>query len=310
MLPTSKTPSWLLLGIAYALVYLVWGSTYFFIQKVIMHLPVLVTGTIRFYISGFIMLCICLLRREHPFQWQQIKTGAVTGFFLLFMANGSVMVAELTIPSSFVAVFSASSPLLFVLMDKPLWRTNFTNKSTILGIIFGFLGVLLLLSDRLNTNFSTDNQLLQIVGIALLLVGNCSWVGGSLFAKRQAKGSPWVNTTWQMFGAATAFLICSMFTNQWQTVQFSHVPTDIWISLSYLIIFGSILAYSAYVWLLKVQPATKVSTYAYINPVVAVVLGYFWGKEHVSNWQIIGLGIILCSVLLINLAKYRKKTVR
>jgi drug/metabolite transporter (DMT)-like permease len=134
-----------------------------------------------------------------------------------------------------------------------------------------------------------------------------SWAGGSLYSKYNSKGSASINTGWQMLSAGIAFIPISLLSGEWQSFQWQTVPTSAWLSVVYLIFMGSLAGYSAYVWLLQVRPATQVSTYAYVNPVVAVLLGVFFANEHMTATQILGLAIILTSVLLINLAKYRKE---
>lgn len=116
-----------------------------------------------------------------------------------------------------------------------------------------------------------------------------------------------VNTTWQMLAAGIAFIPGSLLNNEWDGFAWCAVTLSSWLSVAYLIIFGSLIGYSAYVWLLSVRPVAQVSTYAYVNPVVAVLLGVFFAGEHMTFLQIAGLAIILLSVLLINLAKYRKE---
>ena len=140
----------------------------------------------------------------------------------------------------------------------------------------------------------------------LLMIGSLSWTAGSLYSKYKAtSGSNTVNVAWQMIAAAVPFIFLSFLFNEQQNFQWQNIPANAWLSLFYLVFFGSIAAYTAYVWLLQVRPSAQVSTYAYVNPVVAVLLGIFFADESISFLQITGLVIILASVLLINLAKYR-----
>jgi drug/metabolite transporter (DMT)-like permease len=142
----------------------------------------------------------------------------------------------------------------------------------------------------------------------LLIIGAMAWSAGSLYSKYyNTKGSAQVNTAWQMLIAGLVFLPSSFLNHEVQGLQWHNIPAHSWYALLYLIVFGSIAAFSAYVWLLQVRPATQVSTYAYVNPVIAVVLGVLFAGEHISLLQISGLVIILSSVLLINLSKYRKE---
>jgi drug/metabolite transporter (DMT)-like permease len=133
-----------------------------------------------------------------------------------------------------------------------------------------------------------------------------SWAGGSLYSKYHPSGSITQNSAWQMLAAGTAFFLGSFLFQEWNGFEWRSVTTGAWFSVLYLILFGSLAAYSAYVWLLQVRPAAQVSTYAYVNPVIAVLMGVFFAGEHMTLLQVSGLVVILASVLLISLAKYRK----
>ena len=137
-----------------------------------------------------------------------------------------------------------------------------------------------------------------------------SWAGGSLYSKYHSSGSTTVSSAWQMLAAGTAFLLGSFVLREWNGFEWQSVSQGSWFSLVYLIILGSLAAYSAYVWLLKVRSAAQVSTYAYVNPVIAVLLGVLFAGEHMSLLQVSGLVVILVSVLLINLTKYRNEQKR
>jgi len=306
-MPLAKKPSSSLLVIlAFAIVYLVWGSTYFFIQIAVHDIPPFLMGAIRFLAAGILMLTWCLIKREKILNPQGIKTAVLTGILLLFIGNGAVIWAEQSIASSLVAVLVSSAPLWFVLLDKPKWKENLSNRTTILGLIIGFIGVVLLFSEQTGKALGNQGGSTKIIGLVVLIIGAISWAGGSLYSKYNSTGSAIVNTTWQMLVGGLTFLIASIFTDEWATVEWTTVGRDAWLSMLYLIFMGSLAAYSAYVWLLEVRPATQVSTYAYVNPVVAVLLGVFFAGEHMSFLQLLGLAVILTSVLLINIAKSKK----
>jgi drug/metabolite transporter (DMT)-like permease len=308
-MPTKQTKpvSPAMVVLAFAIVYVVWGSTYFFIQKSIETMPALIMGAFRFIVAGLLLMAWCVIKGENIFNRQQIKYAVISGLLMLFVGNGAVIWAEKTLPSSLVAVLVSASPIWFVTLDKSNWRANFSSRSTIIGLIVGFLGVILLFSEQTAKALSADNSL-QIVGLLIVIIGSVSWAGGSLYSKYKSTGSATVNTAWQMMAAGIAFLPGSLITNEWSGFAWSQVSTASWLSVLYLIFFGSLAGYSAYVWLLQVRPVTQVSTYAYVNPVVAVLLGVLFAGEHMSLLQITGLAIILTSVLLINLAKYRKQS--
>ena len=249
----------------------------------------------------------CIIQGEKVFSWKKMKPAIITGLLLLFVSNGIVIWVEQFLPSAMVAIMISATPLWFVLLDKPKWQENFSNKSTIFGLLIGFAGVVLLFSERIVSSFSSLNSSRDLIAMGLVLLGSMSWAGGSLYSKYQTgQSSATVNTTWQMMAAGIAFTFSSVVSGELTSLNLQAVPKDAWLSILYLVIFGSIIGFSAYVWLLKVQPVTKVSTHAYVNPVVAVLLGIFFAQESISQTQIIGLVIILGSVLLINLHKYRK----
>lgn len=302
----KAAPSVLLVSIAFATVYIVWGSTYFFIQKALVGFLPFILGAIRFLASGSIMLVWCIIRKEKIFTASVLKTAAITGLMLLFVAMGVVLWVEQFMPSAVVAIIVSAAPIWFILLDKPMWKENFSSKSTIAGLIIGFCGVLLLFGEQVLGSL-TDVDSKTVLGLVMLIVGSMFWSGGSLYSKSHSTGaSATVSTAWQMLFAGLAFIPASLISNEWQRTNFSNVPVQSWLSVLYLIIMGSIAAYSAYVWLLQVRPATQVSTYAYVNPVIAVILGVFFGHEKITLLQIIGLAVILFSVLLINWSKYRK----
>lgn len=303
----GKTPSTLMVALAFATVYIVWGSTYFFIQKALAGFPPFFLGAFRFLAAGSLMIIWSISQGEKIFTFNNIKPAIITGLLLLFVGNGVVIWVEQFLPSAMVAIMISSSPLWFVLLDKPKWQENLNSKSTIIGLIVGFAGVVLLFSERIMSSFTSLNSGRDLFGMALVILGSMAWAGGSLYSKyNSGDNSATVNTTWQMLTAGIAFFSCSAISGELGALNLSTVPMDSWLSLVYLVIFGSIIGFSAYVWLLKVQPATRVSTYAYVNPVVAVLLGVFFAGESISQIQILGLMVILGSVLLINLNKYRK----
>jgi drug/metabolite transporter (DMT)-like permease len=308
MTPTTAKPaSPLLVVIAFATVYIVWGSTYFFIKMAVAGFPPLLLGALRFVTAGLLLMVWCAIKGEKIFVKQNILHAAVSGFLLLVIGNGAVIWAEQTLPSAMVAIMVTSPPIWFVLLDKPNWATNFKSKSTIAGLIIGFIGVILLFRDQIADVFGSSAGPSKLPGMILLLLGTLGWASGSLYSKHyNTKGSVSVNTAWQMLAAGMFFLPSSFLNNEMGKVQWDAIPAHSWYALAYLIVFGSIAAFSAYVWLLQVRPATQVGTYAYVNPVIAVLLGVIFAGEQVNLIQVLGLVVILSSVSLINLSKYRK----
>lgn len=292
--------------IAFATVYIVWGSTYFFIQKAVQHIPPMILGAFRFMAAGGILMGWCLLKGERVGKWIQIKPAIITGLLLLLVGNGAVIWAEKWLPSSLVAVLISSSPFWFVILDIPKLKENLTNRSIITGLVFGFIGVTLMFGEKVVAAITSPGYGNEIIGLFILLIGTMSWAGGSLYSKYHSSGSSTANSAWQMLAASIAFIAGSFISREWTGFEWGSVTPVSWFSLIYLTLLGSVAAYSAYVWLLRVRPAAQVSTYAYVNPVIAVLLGVFFAGETMSLLQVSGLVVILVSVMLINLAKYRK----
>jgi len=307
---TKKNASPIMVIIAFATVYVVWGSTYFFIQVAVKHFPPMILGALRFLTAGILLLGWCLLNGERTGTWKQIKPAIISGLMLLLGGTGAVIWAEKWLSSSLVAVLISSSPFWFVILDVPRWKENLTNRSIITGLIFGFIGVVLMFGEKVADAIFSSHNRNEIIGLFILLFGTMSWAGGSLYSKYHSTGSTTLSSAWQMLAAGVAFILGSFLSQEWQGFEWQSVTTGSWLSLIYLILFGSLAAYSAYVWLLQVRSAAQVSTYAYVNPVIAVLLGVFFAGEHMSLLQISGLLVILISVLLINLTKYRNEKKR
>lgn len=293
--------------LAFATVYIVWGSTYFFIQKAVADFPPFMLGALRFLMAGAFMTAWCVVKGEKLFGIPNIKHAVISGILLLFFGNGIIIWVEQSVPSGLASITVSSAPLWFVLLDQPKWSENFRSRSIILGMIIGLAGVFMLFSEQVSASIAGKGGV-ELGTMALLLLASISWAAGSLYSKyKTSQGSTMVNTSWQMMAAGIAFLPGMLIRNEFSGFHWSEVSTSAWLSLIYLVFFGSIAGFSAYVWLLKVRPAMQVSTYAYVNPVVAVLLGVFLANEKISLIQIMGLITILGSVLLINMAKYRRE---
>jgi drug/metabolite transporter (DMT)-like permease len=290
--------------VAFAIVYIVWGSTYFFIRMAVAHIPPMMVGVLRFLLSGVLMLLWCLFTKEKLFSWTVMRPAIISGLLLLGLGNGALIWSEQYIPSSLAAILLAAGPIWFVLLDKGKWVENFRSKATIAGLVVGFVGVLLLFAEQLKKGISGNRM--EMVALVVLVLGSISWASGSLYSKyKSTGGSNAVNAGWQMLAAGIAFVPASLISGEWASFDIKSVPMSSWMGIAYLVTMGSLVGYSAFVWLLQVRPATQVSTHAYVNPVVAVLLGVFFAGETMSTLQLTGLAVILVSVLLINLSKYR-----
>lgn len=302
-----KAPSIASVVFAFALVYIVWGSTYLGIKYALDGFPTFILGGIRFALAGLLMLIWCIFRKEDVWNLRVIGKASITGLLLLLIGNGGVVFAENYLPCALVAIVVSAAPIWFVLLDKPMWKTNFSNPFTLVGLISGFLGVGVLFYGSLTDMRLQSNPQMAALGLFALIIGSLCWAGGSIFSKYKSEGSPWVNTAWQMIAASLAFTMVAVCRGELQDFSWSAPSGTAWLAMLYLVVFGSLAAFSAYVWLLGVRPAAQVSTYAYVNPVVAVLLGFVFLGEPITGSQVLGLTIVLASILMINLDKYLKR---
>jgi drug/metabolite transporter (DMT)-like permease len=307
--PTKKSASLLMVVIAFAIVYIVWGSTYFFIQIAVKDFPPFILGALRFIIAGGMMAVWCVFKGENIFAAKGIKHAAISGILLLFCGNGIIIWVERSMPSGMVAIMVSSAPLWFVLLDKPKWSENLGSKSIIAGLLIGLAGVILLFSEQVSEAMTLQgSESVTMSSMVMLVIAAITWSGGSLYSKYKSSEDPIIVTsTWQMIAAGIAFLPGIIIRDEFNGFQWKDVSGDAWMAVIYLVVLGSIAGFSAYVWLLKERPAMQVSTYAYVNPVVAVLLGVFFANEQISSIQVIGLIIILGSVFMINMARYRRE---
>lgn len=298
----THPPSRVAIIVAYFLIYVVWGSTYYFIGVCLRDFPPFVLGTLRFVVAGTILLVACKVRDELLFRRGLILKAAVCGIILLFVDQGVIMFAQRYVSSSLVAIMASSTAVWIMLLDVPQWRRNFRSVSTVAGIVLGFIGVAMLYLEQLNMQRPGGSH--YEYGVLLLIGGCISWACGTLYSKYHIRDNGdeggLASSAWQMLGAGIVFALCAGLSGDFSRLQLSAVSSVSWLSLSYLIVFGSMMAYTAYIWLLRVRPATEVATHAYVNPVVAIVIGAGLGHENVTLIQLSGLAVILISVMMVN----------
>lgn len=296
--------------LAFAVVYIVWGSTFFFIHKALAGFSPFLLGAIRFSTAGLLMLAWCCFKGYRVFHRPTIFRAGLMGLLLLYVDNGIIIWVEQSMPSGLVAIMSASAAIWFIVLDKPNWKANFKNLPVVVGLFLGFFGVVMLFGDRLAQALDASQRQSNFLGMSLLLLGALAWTAGSLYSKyygkteTDEKHSGTVGTAWQMLIAGVVFMMTAAARGEVASFQPANVPASAWWAIAYLISMGSIVAYSSYIWLLQVRPATEVSTHTYVNPIVAVLLGAWFAHETVSDSQVIALVVILGSVLLINWDAY------
>lgn len=298
---------------AYAVVYLVWGSTFFFIHKALSDFTPFVLGSLRFLSASVLLMTYCKMKGYKLFNKKVVKQACFVGFLLLFVDMASLIWAEQHVSSGIAAIMAAAAAIWFVVLDKPQWKKNFSSLPIVIGLLFGFVGVIMLFAEQITIAGDESQKWLNIFCMGLLVFGSIAWTLGSLYSKYstdkkqedEADLHIMVKTAWQMVTAGVMFTLVALFNGEFAQLDIVDVSLSGWFSMAYLITFGSVLAFSCYIWLLQVRPATEVSTYAYVNPIVAVVLSYFFTDDIITGLQIWGLVVILVSVLLMNWDLYK-----
>jgi drug/metabolite transporter (DMT)-like permease len=301
----SVTQGWLI-TLAFAAIYLIWGSTYLAALIGLQGFPPFMLAGIRFCIAGLLLLTACLLRGE---KWPDIRSTArnsLCGILMLAGGTGSVIWAEQYISTGLAAILIATEPFWFIALDRKAWQHYFSNKWILGGLSLGLAGFLLLFIFPKQAALLTSHQM-NITAILVVLIGGISWVIGSLYTKyRPTSHSLWMNSSFQLMAAGVFCLLLSIFTGEWQNFAINEVALGAWLALLYMSVMGSIVAYTAYIWLLTVRPPAVVGTHTYVNPIVAVILGWLFAQEPVLISQIISLLFILAGVLLVNMPTYQK----
>lgn len=303
-----KEPSKILIIAAFAALYVIWGSTYLGIMIAIKTIPPFFMVGVRFLIAGTLLFCWCLFKGEKAPGPKAFITIGIGGVLMLFFGNGAVTLAEQYLPSGLAAIIVATVPLWFIVLDKSQWKYNFSNKTIIGGILLGFAGVLILFAGKGTLDLSGGKM--KVAGFFILIAGSICWALGSLYSKyKTVEGSTTLKAAVQMLAAGVVALITGFVSNEQKEFDINSVTSDSMYALLYLIIMGSLVGYMSYIWLLSVLPASRVGTYAYVNPVVAVFLGWLILNEPITSQQVLALVVILLGVILVNSAKEQKKPV-
>jgi len=286
---------------AFAAVYLVWGSTYLAIRFAVETLPPLIMAGARFVIAGAIVLAWSKLRERSPAPTRaDWRTGIISGALLLLGGNGAVAWAEQRVPSGIAALLVAIVPLWMVLIDwlRPGGRRP--AVAVFAGVALGLAGLLLLVGpDSLRGGESANG-----VGALVLVLASLSWAAGSLFTKwspRATTGTIGAGT--QMLAGGMLLLLAGVVSGELSQLDLAHASARSLLGFAYLVTFGSLIGFTAYVYLLAHTTAAKAATYAYVNPVVAVLLGWAIGHEAVTSRTILAAGVILAGVTIITVTR-------
>jgi drug/metabolite transporter (DMT)-like permease len=293
-----------MLALNFGLVYLFWGSTYLGIDIAVEHIPPALMCATRFTIAGIIMLAYCLATGENiRYSPRKLVQLAIIGNLLLMGGNLTLAYSEQYIPSGLAAMLVASIPLWFLVLDSLLLGHTRLSGRSLAGLALGFTGTLVLLWPQLRATGQIGQR--QLWWSVALIAGAMSWAFGSVLSKKWQSGRPtFAATAWQVFFAGIGNSIFAFLNHD--SARVTWTPRGIG-AVAYLVVGGSIIGYTAYIYILSHAPTAKVSTYAYVNPIVAIFLGWLVLHETVDRYVLAGSAIVIASVALVTSASGAKK---
>lgn len=306
MTPAERQHRWKVF-LAFGLVYLFWGSTYLGIRIAVEHIPPALMCGSRFLIAGTLALAYCgLSGRVIRYSALQLTHMAIIGCLLLMGGNLTLSYAEQIVPSGLAALLVAVTPLWFLVLDSLLLGHHRISGRGLWGLCLGLVGMVILLWPDLRATGSLGRR--ELWAALSLPLGAFSWALGSVLSKRWESGADRLSSTaWQMTFAGVANLLFAAASGDFSSVVWT--PRGVGAVL-YLVVCGSWIGYTAYIWLLGHVPTSKVSTYAYVNPVVAVFLGWAIEHEVVDHYILAGSAIVVASVILVTSAKIKPRPVQ
>src|SRR6266852_4527314 len=304
--PTTTTRSSTLVIIAFGLVYVVWGSTYLAIRVGIESFPPLLLAGSRHLLTGLILYPMLRWKtgvRPTAAHW---RMSFITGFLLLFIGNGGVCLAERTVPSGVTALLVATVSLWMVLVDWLRPGGTRPGPRVIAGLLLGFSGLALLVGPK---NLGGSGRV-DPFGVGLLVVASLAWASGSVYSKHAGglSGSPLLGAAMQSLAGGVSLWIAGILSGEVSALHLHAISVRSWVALAYLVVFGSMVGFTAYIYILKKSTATRVATYAFVNPVVALFLGWLLVGESITLRTIIAAAVILTAVLLVITAPHREPT--
>lgn len=283
--------------LAFALVYLFWGSTYLAMRVAVRHIPPYAVGSVRYMISGPLMLAACaMMGRKIRLNVHDFARLLTIGVLLLSIANICVLWAEEYVPSGLTALIVALVPIFVVALEAWVFRVGKMPLRGLSGLALGLGGVLVLLWPKIVSG--THLSRLELMGAGILASGSLVWSLGSILSHRWSLSvDVFVAAAWQMTLAGMVNTVIALATGQFFRAQWT--APGLW-SILYLVVAGSWLGFTAYIWLLEHVLPPKVATYAYVNPIVAVVLGWLILDEKVDAFILGGTAVIIGAVALVN----------
>jgi len=285
---------------AFASIYIIWGSTYLAIRYAVATIPPFLMGGTRFLVSGVLLYWWSRYRGAPKPTRVHWRNAVIAGGFLLLGGNGAVVWAEQLVPSGLTALLVSILPFWLVIIEWARPPRKRPGAAVLVGLVVGFIGIIVLVGPgdvAGQSNVST-------IGAAVLILGSLSWAIGSFWSRdAELPESGLLTTGMEMLGGGVLMILVGAFSGEFSRLDVSHISRASAIGLAYLITFGSLLGFTSYIWLLdKVSPA-RLGTYAYVNPIVAVLLGWAIAGETLTARTAFAAAIVICAVALITTAR-------
>ncbi len=294
-----KGPSALWVTIAFAYVYVAWGATYLALHYALESMPPFILSGTRFFFSGTVLLALLRVVRSRDFHFGDVREwrdAAVVGTLLLVGGNGVVAWAQQYVPSGVTALLFGSMPLWIIVFDWIRPGGVAPSRRTCLGLGLGMVGVAVLV----NPGALGVKSSLVLWGEIALLLAACSWAAGGIYSRHvHARGSAILPMARQMIAGGSVLLLLSTVRGDWNHFSFARMSMDSWLGWGYLVVFGSLLGFTIYVWLMRVSTPARVATISYMNLLVAFGLGWWVLREPMTLRLVIGAVITVASVVLV-----------
>jgi drug/metabolite transporter (DMT)-like permease len=280
---------------AFLAIYVIWGSTYLAIRYAVATIPPLYTAGFRHFTAGSIMLLWCFARRIYP-TWAQIRSSIVIGFLFFLVGHGTLHWAEQRVPSGLASLLIATEPIFVFILASAAARKWRVNTQLVAGAAIGLGGVALLMGKTQLT--STPGMFIASIAI---LIGALSWSAGIIYSRNSnLSGKPLLLSALSTLSGSILLLITATVTGEYRGFSFAQVTFRSWAALLYLVLFGSVTAFTAYNWLLERYSPTLVATHTYVNPIVAVLLGWFCAGEAVTLNVCLSAAMVILAVFLVD----------
>ena len=302
MVSTSQPATWKTL-LAFAIIYFVWGSTFLAIRIGVAEVPPFLLAGMRFLVAGLAIYLWMVFRGEPSPSQRQWTSAFLLALLIFVMDYGLLFWAEQRVPSGVAAVMLAIIPAFMALSEILILRTQRLTVRLTVALLIGLAGVAVLMSRSLNLGGAPINT----PGAIALIVAALGWsIAAALTLKLPLPSSKVMNSGAQMLAGGILLFLTSAALGEFHNFHPAAVSRAAWLSLLYLIVAGSIIAFTAYIWLIHHESPTKVGTYAYVNPVVAVLIGYFFGGEAIGPRTVVGTALVLVSVIVITTIPAKK----